>query len=77
MPQPPKPPLNVYVQPGETIRDALVRTLVTIKDEATGTIRFPPGVHLYGSGYHRQTRIIERRTTGIPFLDADEAGDHA
>lgn len=79
MSQPPEPPLKVYVQPGETIRDALLRCLITIrdeaKDEAAGTIRIPPGVHIYGSGYHPQTRIIERRTTGTPFPGADGIDD--
>ena len=31
-------------------------------------ITIPPGVHIIGAVNFKQTRIIERRTTGIPFL---------
>ena len=76
MAQPLNPPINIYLQPGETIGHALVRALVSIKDEAkdeASPIQIPPGVHIYGSDYQDfpRTHIIERRTTGIPFLEAD------
>jgi len=76
MTQPPKPPLIVNVRPGETIGHALMRAPVSIKDEAkdeASPIQIPPGAHILGSDYQNlpRTHIIERRTTGIPFLDAD------
>jgi|688.fasta_scaffold01604_52 hypothetical protein len=46
MAQPLNPPINIYLQPGETIGHALMRVALIAR---------------------------ERRTTGIPFLDADGA----
>ena len=37
------------------------------KDRENETITIPPGVHIAGSPI-KQTRIVDRRTTGIPFL---------
>jgi len=65
MAQPPKPPLNVYVQPGESIGDALVRCLIAIKEDEAGSIQIPAGVKIYGSDF-TQTEFIERRTTVDP-----------
>ena len=73
MTQPPKPPLIVNVQPGETIGHALMRVALIARGGESPPIQIPPGVHIYGSDYQNlpRTHIIERRTTGIPFLDAD------
>ena len=58
--------ITVHVQPGETIGQALVRAQLIARDAKPITI--PPGVCITGSEL-RRTRIVERRTTGIPFLD--------
>jgi hypothetical protein len=52
-------PITVHVGPGETIGQALIRAVLIAPpgDGPYETITIPPGVH-----------IIERRTTGIPFL---------
>lgn len=57
--------ITVRVQPGETIGQALVRAGL-IAQEAKPIV-IPPGVHI-GSDL-LQTRIVERRTTGIPSLN--------
>jgi hypothetical protein len=62
-------PLTVHVLPGETITQALIRHGVLVP--AKGAVTIPPGT--YTGSNLRQTRIIERRTTGIPFLNP---GDH-
>jgi hypothetical protein len=70
--------VTVHLQPGETISQALIRArlMAPPKDEdpetitiLPGTITIPPGTHIIGNGDFRKTRIVERRTTGIPFLN--------
>jgi hypothetical protein len=63
-------PITVHVGPGETIGQALIRACLMAPpgDGPHEVITSPPGVHIIGAGNFRQTRIIERRTTGIPFL---------
>ena len=58
--------ITVHIQPGETIGQALIKAGLIARD--TGTITIPPGVCIVGDN-PRQTRIVERRTTGIPFLN--------
>lgn len=58
--------ITVRLQPGETIGQALIRAQLIAQE--TDTITIPPGVSIVGSN-RRQARIIERRTTGIPFLN--------
>jgi len=74
MTQPLNPPINIYLQPGETIGHALVRVALIARGESP-PIQIPPGAHIQGSDYQNlpRTHIIERRTTGIPFLEADGA----
>jgi hypothetical protein len=62
--------ITVHLQPGETIIQALIRAglLVSPGDASHQTITIPPGVHIFGTGL-KKTRIIERRTTGIPPLN--------
>jgi len=62
--------ITVHLQPGETIGQALIRAqlLAPAGDAPHETIRFPPGVHIVGSSL-RLTRIVDRRTRGIPFLN--------
>lgn len=62
-------PITVHLQPGETISQALIRAyLIALPgDGPRETLTIPPGAHVIGSNL-RQARIIERRTTGIPFL---------
>jgi hypothetical protein len=55
---------TVLVLPGETITQALIRHGFPVS--AAGAIAIPPGTYI-GPDL-RQTRIIERRTSGIPFL---------
>jgi len=64
-------PVTIYLQPGETIGQALIRAALMSPpgDGPHEVITIPPGVHTVGSGNLLQTRIIERRTTGVPFLD--------
>jgi hypothetical protein len=69
--------VTVRLQPGETISQALIRAgamappgdgepeTITI---LPGTITIPPGTHIIGNGDFRKTRIVESRTSGIPFL---------
>jgi hypothetical protein len=62
--------MAIHLQPGETISQALIRAGM-MAPPAGGepeTITIPPGTHIYGSNLIK-TRIIERRTTGIPFLN--------
>ena len=58
---PPMPdPITIYVQPGESISQALIRAML-VEPPGEGrheVITIPPGVH-----------IVERRTTGVPFLN--------
>jgi hypothetical protein len=61
---------TIHLQPGETISQALARAGM-MAPPAGGepeTITIPPGTHIEGTN-RRKTRIIERRTTGIPFLN--------
>jgi hypothetical protein len=66
--------VTVHLQPGETIRQALIRTLIRAGlmappgDKDPETITIPPGTYIISNGDFRKTRIVERRTTGIPFL---------
>ena len=69
-------PITVHLQPGETIGQALIRAVLIAKEFDTITI--PPGVHIViPPGVHivnpniGQTRIVKRRTAGIPFLTPD------
>lgn len=48
--------IAVHLGPGETISQALNRVALIARE--TKPITIPPGVH-----------IVERRTTGIPFLN--------
>ena len=57
---------TVHLRPGETIGQALVRAGLIAQESDTITI--PTGVAIANSNL-RLTRIIERRTTGIPFLN--------
>ena len=57
--------ITVHLGPGETIGQALIRAGLIAQESDTITI--PPGVHIVNPNI-RRTRIIERRTTGIPFL---------
>jgi hypothetical protein len=62
--------VTVHLQPGETISQALIRVgaMAPLGDEDPETITIPPGTHIIGNGDFRKTRIVERRTAGIPFL---------
>jgi hypothetical protein len=62
-------PITIHLGPNETISQALIRACLIAPpgDGPHETITIPPGVHIAGQKI-RQTRIIERRTTGIPFL---------
>ena len=57
--------ITVHIQPGETIGQALIRAVLI--DREANPITIPPGVCIVGDNLPL-TRIIERRTTGIPFL---------
>jgi hypothetical protein len=57
--------ITVHLRPGETIGQALIRAGLIAQE--SDTIPIPPGVAIANSNL-RLTRIIERRTTGIPFL---------
>jgi hypothetical protein len=57
--------ITVRLRPGETIGQALIRAVLI--DREANPITIPPGVCIVGDN-PRQTRIVERRTTGIPFL---------
>ena len=60
--------ITIHLQVGESIHQALARCVRENYSGGDGrTIAIPPGVSIVGSSI-RQTRIIERRTTGIPFL---------
>jgi hypothetical protein len=63
--------VTVHLQPGETISQALIRSgaMAPPGDGEPETITIPPGTCIIGSGDFRKTRIVERRTTGIPFLN--------
>jgi hypothetical protein len=63
-------PITVHVQPGETIVQALSRAglMALPGDDPHEVTTIPPGLSIVGPNT-RQTRIVERRTTGIPFLD--------
>jgi hypothetical protein len=58
--------ITVRLRPGETIGQALIRAVLI--DREANPITIPPGVCIVGDN-PRQTRIVERRTTGIPFLN--------
>ena len=55
--------LHIWVQPGETISQALTRALI----DGTVPITLPPGIYIEGPEL-RKTYIVDRRKTGIPFL---------
>lgn len=66
--------ITVHLQPGETIGQALIRAqLLAPSGDAPHevitheVITIPPGVCIVGSSLKR-TRIVDRRTSGIPFL---------
>lgn len=60
--------VTVHLQPGESISQALIRSGVMIPpDGEQEVIRIPPGTCITNANL-RRTRIIERRTTWIPFL---------
>jgi hypothetical protein len=63
--------VTVHLQPGETISQALIRAglMAPPGGEMPETITIPPGTCIIGSGDLRKTRIVERRTSGIPFLN--------
>jgi len=63
--------VTVHLQPGETISQALIRAGLVAPpgDREPETITIPPGACIIGSGDLRKTRIVERRTAGIPFLN--------
>jgi hypothetical protein len=63
--------VTVGLQPGETISQALIRAgmMAPPGGEMPETITIPPGTYIIGSGDLRKTRIVKRRTTGIPFLN--------
>jgi hypothetical protein len=64
----PVTPLVIHLGPGESIAQALNRGVsMATKFKENETIHVPAGVSIIGSTA-RQTRIIERRTSGIPFL---------
>jgi hypothetical protein len=56
---------TIVVLPGETITQALIRHGFPVS--ADGVITIPSSTHI--SSDLRQYRIIERRTSGIPFLN--------
>jgi hypothetical protein len=62
--------ITVRLQHGETISQALIRAQLMSPpgDAPRETITIPPGVYVVGSDIKR-TRIVERRTSGIPFLN--------
>ena len=62
--------ITIHLQPGETISQALIRSGVMAPpgDGPHESLTIPPGVSIIGSNL-KQTRIIERRTAGIPFLN--------
>ena len=66
--------ITIHLQPGETISQALIRAGVMAPpgDGPHESLTIPPGVSIIGSNL-KQTRIIERKTTGIPFLNYNSA----
>lgn len=54
---------HVYVQPGETISQALSRACLDLLPAST----LPPGLAIHGDQL-KQATIVDRRKTGIPFL---------
>jgi len=62
--------ITIRLQPGETISQALIRAALIAHPASPEpeTITIPPGVYIESPNL-RKARIIERRTTGIPFLD--------
>jgi len=56
-------PITIYVGPGETINQALIRAVVMSPPEygPIEALTIPPGVKIINPK-------IERRTSGIPFL---------
>ena len=63
--------ITIHLQVGESIHQALAGCVRENYSGGDGkTIVIPPGVSIVGSSI-RQTRIIGRRTTGIPFLYGD------
>ena len=65
--------ITIHLGPGETIAQGLIRAglLAPPVDGPHEEITIPPGVHIIGAGNFKQTRIIERRITGIPFLSPE------
>lgn len=63
-------PINVQLQPGESIEEALIRAELTtpLEKGPRKTITIPPGVSIIGPRL-KQTHITKRKTTGVPFLD--------
>ena len=62
--------ITVKVGLGETISEALIRAglMAPLEDAPHETITIPFGVCIVGSGI-RSTQIVDRRTSGIPFLN--------
>jgi len=61
--------VTLRLQPGETIGQALIRAglMAPPASPEPEVITIPPGAYIESPNL-RKTRIIERRTTGIPFL---------
>jgi len=61
--------ITVHLQPGETISQALIRAKLLAQpgEGPHEVITIPPGVYIAGPGL-RSSRIVDRRTSGIPFL---------
>jgi hypothetical protein len=62
--------ITIRLHPGETISQALIRAglMAPPASPEPETITIPPGAYIESPNL-RRTRIIERRTTGIPFLN--------
>jgi hypothetical protein len=63
----------IHLQPGETIGQALLRTglIVPPVGEDPEAITIPPGTYIEGQNI-RKTRMIQRRTTGVAFLNPSD-----
>lgn len=61
-------PITVYLQPGESISQALVRLKLIARDTCPNPITIPPEVRIIAPNVPR-ARITERRGFGIPFLN--------
>jgi hypothetical protein len=58
--------ITVHLQPGETINQAFLRAVVL------GGVQLAPDTHVVENSLLPRDRDLERRTTGIPFLDPGE-----